>query len=398
MGGKRGAAVDYALTAKQFKAGLQAAAAVKDVEKSREAFALWLLAGRCGLRASELVHVNQDWIAPELPGLRLPRFQNCNCGTCRSRARKVAANPKETRSVKEIVEEEYFSPKSYNGHRSIPFSTRRTETIVTEYLEKWGYISVSYSTVYRRIVKIAYLAEGINGDTVTPQVLRATAATFWAGRGMESSILTQMFGWQSIDVADHYVGLSGRTILEEMNRIRDGGIRPALETSADPPTWEELRPDDPENLIDATWSLPEQRSAPDSPRYEEDDLIATELDDFASDGDYSQVPVVTGASSALAHTATYTAIVTADRLRREKEDFFAHPDAEVPTRRRAVAGVALYAVFVALLGVQFALNGTVFDSTTWNWAGPPTETAGLLIGTTLGTGNILRLIRRDFGL
>lgn len=95
---------------------------------------------------------------------------------------------------------------------------------------------------------------------------------------------------------------------------------------------------------------------------------------------------------------TFGLRVLPDRLHREKEAFFSHPDVVKPTGKRAVAGVFIYIAFVTLLGVQFALDGIVFDPTTGAWAGAPTETAGMLIGTTLGAGNVLRMIRRDFGL
>lgn len=378
---KRGSAADFVLTEEQFEALLETAAAVKDTEKSIECFAFLLLMGRYSLRAGELMHMCPGWQSPDLPGIRLPTFHDCNCNYCQNRAKdRVGDDVEDTEAAAEEFLEEYWSPKSVNGARPIPFDTERIIDATNRYMALYGTVGVSYSTVYRRVVKMAEYTEGVDASELTPQVLRATAATWWAGRGLPPATLQKLFGWHDPSVAVHYVDVAGSQLLRRMKKVR--GMEPKIDNLPapdDPPTWEEMRPDRVADRVEIQrWDLREQDGVPDHPRQSEEEMIKeTVLGDYGGEEDSERLGVFSATPTGAAFSlAAHGGGALEQRARVEECAMRNNPEMADPTLSHATGVLAMCLVpALALVAAVAVGDGS-------------TAAAGMLLGAGYGAYDV----------
>ena len=212
------------------------------------------LAGKLGLRAGEIAHVETDWIDWHDNMIRIPEHEPCSkgsdggiCGYCRSRAedRLLANNLTVTEAVAEIRSEfdadldddvliemaldrrdevnmtydaalaERWNPKTENSVRAIPFDFDiRAQMCIEEFADRYDGFPRSRATVNRRINRAADAA-GIE-ERVYPHALRATSASFHASRDVSPYSLMSIMGWNDIQTARSYIRASDETAAKEI--------------------------------------------------------------------------------------------------------------------------------------------------------------------------------------
>ena len=127
--------------------------------------------------------------------ISIPPHSTCDCGLYRyygesrrkprasarggCQARKYAKN--HDLDFEEVLEE-YWKVKD-ESDRDTHVPTRRDRLIIELSFAVIPYTTVSYSTVNRRVKKLAELTDGVERDRVYLHMLRATAAThlMWSG-------------------------------------------------------------------------------------------------------------------------------------------------------------------------------------------------------------------------
>ena len=92
------------------------------------------------------------------------------------------------------------------------------EIIIKNFFDVVDRYPNSRTTVNRR-VNDALETVGWNTSKTNPHGLRATAASFHAGRGLSTLSLQAMFGWKQIDTAMKYISKSGVNTQRELNSI-----------------------------------------------------------------------------------------------------------------------------------------------------------------------------------
>lgn len=354
----RRAAVDDVLSLQQFEAVVKTAANFKDRRKSIETTYFTVIEGRYGQRAAETIHGTSDWLDPERVAFVIPGHEDCNCGYCKSAARRRAGREDVEASEEEILEE-YWSPKSQKGARTIPLRTERAVDITSRYFETFEDIGVSYSTLYRRVKIAAMYTVGVDASRVTPQVLRATAATYWAWHGLTPSTLQALFAWKYIQTAAYYLNRTGAQISREMNRaLRSRFVLPAR-YAQQPPTWSQMRSDDPSDLIEPDSWTPERISEPRHPRYEDDEeelVKKSRLQDFVDDLglpplDDQKIRAVTPMTVPVLGAA-WSGMMAKQRAVREYSAFETDPRTSTPSAGDAAVtacGVLLLATIAGML-------------------------------------------------
>lgn len=383
----RRAAVDDVLSLEQFEALVETAANFRDVRKSIETTYFTVIEGRYGERAAETIHTTSNWLDPERVAIVIPGHEGCNCGYCTTAARR-RANRDDVEATEEEILEEYWSPKSEKGARTIPLRTERAVDITSRYFETFGNTGVSYSTLYRRVKVAAMYTEGIDADRLTPQVLRATAASYWAWHGMTPSTLQALFGWKYIQTAAYYLNRTGAQISREMNRAMGSRFVLPVRFARQPPTWKQLRSDDPSDLIEPDSWTPKRVSNPPHPRYEDDEeelLETRRLQDFVDDLDLpplhdQKVPAVTPMAVPVLG-AVWSGAVAKQRALREYSAFETDPRTSTPSASDAAAttcGVLLLATLAGTLLTVIGANPLVSST-----LASPAFASSLLVGTLL---------------
>ena len=125
---------------------------------------------------------------------------------------------KRNMSVEEAIKE-YWIPKTEASSREIPFDfDPRIEIVLTDFFEKVDRYPNSRTTVNRR-VDDALECAGMDTSACSPHGLRATAASYHAGRGLDVIALQSMFGWVQLDTAMKYVKSSGLNTQRALHEV-----------------------------------------------------------------------------------------------------------------------------------------------------------------------------------
>jgi integrase len=183
-----------------------------------------LATGRLGLRIGELMHIKPEWIDFEEKWIHVPAHEKCErgrdggiCGTCRSLAKQTAERNDITQSEAEKL---YWKSKSPRSEREIPYSfSDRCERVIERYFEEFDKMQGSRQTLIRRLNTALEMSE-LDVDRVQPHALRATAATYHAGTGMDVWTLQAFMGWAYAETAEHYILNSAqrtKKVLEEFH-------------------------------------------------------------------------------------------------------------------------------------------------------------------------------------
>lgn len=166
-----------------------------------------IAAGRLGLRAGEITHIQEDWIDWGERIIHIPSYDPCECGACRSASRQSAACLEDSTFKEQLAQR--WKPKTDNSARAVPFGF---DDDVVEVLEEFFFCYDGYpasrSSINRRVDRVLE-ATGMPTEMCYPHALRATAATHHAYRGLPAAALQSLFGWADLETAMKYIRLSG---------------------------------------------------------------------------------------------------------------------------------------------------------------------------------------------
>lgn len=207
------------------------------------------MAGRLGMRAGEIAHMDDSWLDPRRKMICIPRHDPCEkgrdggiCGQCRSNvvqkcdvrtgevyddrhARLTSRDEFEpgggVASGSVIPESELaetaWAAKTDAAAREIPFdSVVRAGLAVDRFFEHFDAFPHSQSAVNRRVDRMARQAQGIEEGDVYPHALRASAATFWADHGLNAHSLKGLMGWSQLSTARNYISDSSERTASAM--------------------------------------------------------------------------------------------------------------------------------------------------------------------------------------
>lgn len=154
-----------------------------------------------GMRASELSHLQEDWIDYQEELIRVPASSICLRSCC----------------------DNEWTPKTEAGARTIPVR----EDLIELNTDVWGSIRdvfkwrsnirTSRQTIGNRIDRIE--SETDIKKPVTPHVLRHTYGTLLAERGASVEYIKQTMGHARLSSADTYIQYSGRRLSDEADRL-----------------------------------------------------------------------------------------------------------------------------------------------------------------------------------
>jgi len=115
--------------------------------------------------------------------------------------------------------DQYWIPKTAAAARQVPFDfSSRAEMAIEDFFDVVDRYPNSRTTVNRR-VDDALVAAGFDKNYTSPHGLRATAATFHAGRGLDVIPMQSMFGWVQMSTAMKYINSSGANTQRALNSI-----------------------------------------------------------------------------------------------------------------------------------------------------------------------------------
>lgn len=213
-----------ALDAREFELLFEGAQGL-DGDKSLQASAAVLLLGRLGLRRGEMAHMQSDWLDKRNQMIEVPYHQECHgsrindepCGDCCQLAEQRAEHTDVT--VEEAIEQQWQA-KTPAAAREVYYGfSSRCQVYIERLLDHYGSWPLSPQGVYRRVSSAAANAQELSEDDVFPHALRATAATYHAGRGLELSSLLQMMGWARPSTAERYLARSSQNTARQLDSI-----------------------------------------------------------------------------------------------------------------------------------------------------------------------------------
>lgn len=214
-----------ALTEREYELLLLGAGQIGDEGERLEARAVILIGGRLGLRPGEVTHLDESWVNRRREMIHIPSHDPCTkgrdggrCGYC-NQAAKQQINHDEEKNLDDVLET-YWNPKTDAAVRDIPYGFSQRVATTTELLiDENGGWSYSFSTLQRRLDQALEHAPRIDPDATTLHGLRATAASFHAGRGLESAALQAMFGWEDLSTAKSYVSIDGEMTRRALSEV-----------------------------------------------------------------------------------------------------------------------------------------------------------------------------------
>ena len=206
---------ERSLSEQEFELLLEGAGRIGHPERRVEAKAAILLGGRLGLRPGETTHFHHSWVNRERRMIQIPDHHDCTkgrngglCGYCRQAVNQRLSY--DSSGDFEDLAEQYWVPKTDAAARTVPYHfSSRIRVVVNLLLEHHGEWPYSFSTLQRRLETSLQLAPNLSADATSLHGLRATAASYHAGRGLDLTALRAMFGWEDINTARQYLNVDG---------------------------------------------------------------------------------------------------------------------------------------------------------------------------------------------
>lgn len=216
---------EKALTERQFERLLIGAMRIEDATESMETRAMLLIGGRLGLRPGEVTHLDASWINRRREMLSIPSHDPCTkgrdgdpCGYCRQ-AVKQQMKHDDSKDFEEVLET-YWNPKTDAAVRDVPYGWDQRISVAIDWLidthSGWPY---SFSTLQRRLDAALEKADGLTGNNTSLHGLRGTAASYHAGRGLDSGPLQSMFGWSDLATAKNYIAVDGEMTARALGEV-----------------------------------------------------------------------------------------------------------------------------------------------------------------------------------
>lgn len=157
---------------------------IEPERRRRDACYVLLLMGRLGIRIDELGHLHDDWVDWSRGEIHVPARDPCACHDCwqRARARK---GDHDTRPLEKIVRTTCWSPPEGDAAaRTLTFGwSQRLTAALDGVLGQRPYLDMDSAEVEALIQEAAGNAWELDAETITPRVLRATAAAFLSSAG-----------------------------------------------------------------------------------------------------------------------------------------------------------------------------------------------------------------------
>jgi helix-turn-helix protein len=154
--------------------------------------------GRLGLHPSELIHFHGGWIDWDAGSVDIPSHDPCLCAECWD-----SLQTQTTRDMTgAIVADRQWAPPEQNGDRRIPFRhSRRLTAILDAFFDRHEFLDVA--SVSNRLTTIADRASGLETASVTPAVLRSSAASYFASLGYDQQEVATFLATDPDEVAPH---------------------------------------------------------------------------------------------------------------------------------------------------------------------------------------------------
>jgi len=219
---------DDALDEREFELLLEGASRMDDYYGDQALFACLVL-GRLGLRRGELTHMREEWVDWRRETISVPLQQDCHgerqgdgpCGTCRQLAQQRADHCDDVGLEDALADQ--WRAKTPAAARDVYFGfDARARLHVERFFDEHDEWPFAAAAINRRIKRAAEHAEGLDPDDVYPHALRATAASYHAGRGLETLSLMQMMGWAQLSTAEVYVSRNSRNTARQLDAIHQG--------------------------------------------------------------------------------------------------------------------------------------------------------------------------------
>ncbi|QZP39195.1 tyrosine-type recombinase/integrase [Halobaculum magnesiiphilum] len=216
---------DRTVTEREFEYLLCGANAIENERRRIESRAVLLLGGRLGLRPGEITHLRGSWVDWDRQIISIPEHQPCDkgqngglCGYCRQAVEQRLKHGAEESFA--ALGKRYWVPKTKAAARAVPFHfSWRVHTTLKQLIEHHGGWAYSFSTLQRRLQTALEKAPRLSPNQTTPHGLRATAASYHAGRGLDLPALRAMFGWEDIDTARQYLNIDGSMTRRALSEI-----------------------------------------------------------------------------------------------------------------------------------------------------------------------------------
>lgn len=185
-----------------------------------------LVAGRLGLRLGEITHFRAEWVDWRKGMVVVPRHQPCEkgqgggiCGLCRQQAHQQVEH-NEGLAI-EDVRPQMWRAKTDAAQRSIPFGfDPRVEMILERFCDEYDRWPLSHTAVRRRLERAGEAADGLEPNDLYPHCLRATCASYLAGKGLSGIELKGMLGWKDTSTGDNYVSQSPENLSRALHQTR----------------------------------------------------------------------------------------------------------------------------------------------------------------------------------
>jgi integrase len=216
---------EKALTEREFERLLIGAGSLGDSMERLEARAAILIGGRLGMRPGEVTHLSSDWINRRREMIHIPSHDPCTkgrdgdrCGYCRQAVTQQLKH--DDSKVFEDVLESYWNPKTDAAVRDVPYRfSQRVGVAIEMLLEEYDGWPHSFSTLQRRLNESLDAAPDLDRESTTLHGLRATAASYHAGRGLDAGPLQSMFGWEDLSTARNYIAVDGEMTARALGEV-----------------------------------------------------------------------------------------------------------------------------------------------------------------------------------
>jgi integrase len=238
-----------ALNERKYELLLEGAKRIPDEYQSLQSQFAVVVCGRLGLRSGELVHMKSDWVNWRKRRIEIPQYQSCTrgrnndvCGYCHQLAEQQVEyfNERTVSEQSRAILNRYiddgfnrgeqltlpdalqlrWSAKTPAAARSVPFDfAPRVELIIERYFDRFNKWIVSKTGLNRRLNKAMQHADELTTNATNPHGLRATAATYHAGRGLGVLPLQSLMGWADLQTAQRYIKQSPENTQRALHQI-----------------------------------------------------------------------------------------------------------------------------------------------------------------------------------
>lgn len=206
-----------ALDVREFQEILEGASEITTGNRRGNRFLIFVM-GRLGLRAGEVAHIKEEWVDWRNRMIEIPAHESCTCGYCKQQLEQKKDHSSE--EITEDLSDLYWTPKGEKGVRAVPFDFSPRITVAIErFFERKDEFEWSRKTINRRVTEAARAAPGLDPDSVYPHALRATAASYHAGRGLGPIPLQAFMGWSDMQTAQLYIRLTGEHTARALREI-----------------------------------------------------------------------------------------------------------------------------------------------------------------------------------